>query len=91
MSIRKQGLVFISCGQYRQEEIRLGKALAQAVNELTPFEGYFAENQSSLEGLSQNILGALNGCVAKRFCGKAEPLGKLAGIHYFSLVGGICG
>jgi hypothetical protein len=60
MTIPKQDIVFISCGQYRKEEIELGKALAEIVTELTPFEGYFAQNQSSLDGLSQNIFRALN-------------------------------
>jgi hypothetical protein len=58
----KQGLVFISCGQFTPEEINLGQDLAAAVAELTEFEGYFAQNQSTLEGLSQHILGALNRC-----------------------------
>jgi len=57
-------IVFISCGQYSQEEIDLGKSLAKAVNELTSSEGYFAQNQSSLEGLTRHIFGALNRCVA---------------------------
>ena len=60
MTVPKQDLVFISCGQYRKEEIDLGKALAAAVTDLTPFEGYFAQNQTSLESLSQHIFGALN-------------------------------
>lgn len=58
----KDGIVFISCGQYTNAEKTLGKALAQAVTDLTPFEGYFAENQSDLNGLSRNILDALRGC-----------------------------
>jgi hypothetical protein len=58
----KEGLVFISCGQFTEEERALGRALTQLVDELTPFDGYFAENQTSLEGLSHNIFGALNRC-----------------------------
>ena len=60
MPVPKQGLVFISCGQYRKEEINLGQALAAAVTQLTPFEGYFAQNQATLDGLSQNIFRNLN-------------------------------
>src|SRR5262249_24980532 len=60
MAVSKQDLVFISCGQYRETEISLGKALAEAVTDLTAFEGYFAQNQTSLDGLSQNIFRALN-------------------------------
>src|ERR1017187_6597923 len=64
MAGEKQGLVFISCGQFTPHEIKLGQDLAAAVNELTEFEGYFAQNQTSLEGLSRNIFGALNRCAA---------------------------
>src|SRR5712692_1980604 len=48
--------VFISCGQFTEEEKALGKQVCELVKELTPFEGYFAENQSTLETLSENIL-----------------------------------
>lgn len=58
----KQGLVFISCGQFTPAEIKLGQDLAATIDELTEFQGYFAENQNSLEGLSRNIFDALNRC-----------------------------
>lgn len=55
--------IFISCGQYTQEERTLGKAICDLVRELCPsFEPYFAEDQSSVEGLSNNILSALLQC-----------------------------
>jgi hypothetical protein len=53
-------LVFISCGQVTERERRLGMATAELVRQLTSYEPYFAENQSSLEGLTKNILSALN-------------------------------
>lgn len=53
-------LVFISCGQITERERRVGMAAAELVHELTPYDPYFAENQHSLEGLTKNILGALN-------------------------------
>ncbi len=53
-------LVFISCGQVSERERRLGMAAAELVQELTPYVPYFAENQTSLEGLTQNVLGALS-------------------------------
>jgi hypothetical protein len=56
-------LVFISCGQATQEEKKLGSDVFQLVSELTPYLPYFAENQASLEGLTQNILGNLNKAV----------------------------
>jgi hypothetical protein len=52
-------IVFISCGQYVEEERQLGKALADLVEAKTPFRGYFAENQMSFEAVTQNILAAL--------------------------------
>lgn len=57
-------LVFISCGQYTTEEIEIGKTLAKMVDDkLAPCRGYFAQNQTSLDGLSRNIFGALHRCV----------------------------
>jgi hypothetical protein len=57
------GQIFISCGQFTQEERSLGYALADAVNELTPYQGFFAQDESSLEGLAKNIFHALRDCV----------------------------
>ena len=53
-------LVFISCGQVTERERRVGMAAAELVQQLTPYKPYFAENQTSLEGLTKNILGALD-------------------------------
>lgn len=77
--VERQGLVFISCGQFRPAEIELGKALAAAVEELTDFEGYFAQNESSLDGLSRNILGALNRCSG--FVGVMHHRGEVQTLH----------
>jgi len=55
-------VIFISCGQRSDQEKRLGEDITRLVRDLTPFEPYFAEYQNSLEGLSTNILGALNRC-----------------------------
>jgi len=53
-------LVFISCGQYAESERELGRAVYGLLEQLRPdVEPYFAENQSTPEGLSQNILKAL--------------------------------
>lgn len=57
---RGLNLVFISCGQVTERERSLGMAAAELVCELTPYEPYFAENQSSLEAVTKNILEALN-------------------------------
>lgn len=48
--------VFISCGQCTEEERTLGDRVCGLVDNITPFQGYFAKNQVSLNGLSENIL-----------------------------------
>ena len=57
------GLIFISCGQVTTEEKALGKQVCALVEELTPHQPYFAENQNTLEGFTQNILGSLDNAV----------------------------
>ena len=51
----KSKRVFISCGQNAESEKNLGKKIAALVNEKTGLEGYFAENQQSLDGVTRNI------------------------------------
>ena len=51
--------VFISCGQRSPDEIGLGEAIAQLVDETTSLKGYFAQNQQSLDGVTRNIFQAL--------------------------------
>ncbi len=48
--------IFISCGQYTDEERELGKRVCSLVEECTPFHGYFAQNQTTLQALSENVL-----------------------------------
>lgn len=48
--------VFISCGQYTDEEKELGKRVCDLVTKSTSFEGYFAQNQTTLKTLSENVL-----------------------------------
>jgi hypothetical protein len=55
-----RSVVFISCGQYADNEKVVGRRIAELVEEFTDCGGYFAENQQSLDGLSNNILHALN-------------------------------
>lgn len=62
-SITEGNLVFISCGQYSESEKSLGKKIRDLLKEGTDLEAYFAENQSSLQGLSTHIMGALNRAV----------------------------
>ena len=71
--------VFISCGQASEEERSLGRAIARLVEDLTPFKAYLAQNQSSLEGLTENILGALNDCVG--IIVVMHPRGRVKGLQ----------
>ncbi len=56
-------IIFISCGQQSDEEKQLGAQIQDLVQKLTPFEPYFAEYQTSLEGLTKHIFSALSECV----------------------------
>jgi hypothetical protein len=53
--------VFVSCGQYTDEEKALGKRICEIVR-LSKHEPYFAETQSNLKGLHENILSKLLEC-----------------------------
>ena len=55
-----QGRVFISCGQTTNEERTLGEQIARLVRDRTGLEGYFAQNQGSLDGVTVNIFQALH-------------------------------
>ena len=52
--------VFISCGQFHPNERQIGKQIKQIIDSKYGFEGYFAENQQSLDGLTSNIFEALH-------------------------------
>lgn len=56
-------MVFISCGQRTLEEKQLGQDIMVLVRKITPFEPYFADFQSSLQGVTQNIFAKLNEAV----------------------------
>jgi len=60
---QERPIVFISCGQFTQEERKLGESAAEMVRKLTPFDAYFAQTQNTVEAFTQNILGRLNRCV----------------------------
>lgn len=58
--MREKPLIFVSCGQYSKAERNLGRDVCDLLRRLRPdVEPYFAENQSSAEGLSSHILKAL--------------------------------
>jgi hypothetical protein len=54
--VEQRKTVFISCGQYTDEERDLGKRVCDLVTQTTVFEGYFAQNQTTLKTLSENVL-----------------------------------
>ena len=54
--VEQRRTVFISCGQYTDEEKELGKRVCDLVTKSTVFEGYFAQNQTTLKTLSENVL-----------------------------------
>jgi hypothetical protein len=63
MSARETPVIFLSCGQYREDEKALGKRVKELLEENGSVEVYFAENQSTFDAFTKNILGALNRCV----------------------------
>jgi hypothetical protein len=76
-----KALVFISCGQFSPEEKQLGTAVCNLVDSIPGLEGYFADQQSSPEGLSKHIFGALER--AAGFIAVMHPRGEvtLGGTH----------
>jgi hypothetical protein len=72
-------IVFISCGQMTDEEKTLASAIVQLVEELTPFQAYLAQRQSTLEALTENILQALQGCDGLIVV--MHPRGRVSGLH----------
>jgi hypothetical protein len=55
-------LIFISCGQFTKAERALGREVSKLVDDLTPYDAYFADTQASLAALTENILSKLNQC-----------------------------
>jgi hypothetical protein len=49
-------IIFVSCGQRTSQEKQLGSAVCELVRRLTSFNPYFAEFQSNLGGLNENII-----------------------------------
>jgi hypothetical protein len=70
-----QPILFISCGQVTDEEKQLGKSIVRLVADLTPFRPYFAEEVSSLDGLANSILRALED--AGGFIAVMHPRGEV--------------
>lgn len=56
--------IFVSCGQYTDEEKRLGQQITKIAKDMTGFDAFFAQNVQDLNGLDSNILAALHDCAA---------------------------
>lgn len=56
-------IIFISCGQRTQEEKQIGNNIYQLVKELTPYEPFFAQEETNFKGLTEHIFDALDRCV----------------------------
>jgi hypothetical protein len=67
--------IFISCGQFTDNEKALGKAIVRIIKEATGSEAFFAEEVSDLNGLDSNILGALR--EASGFIAVLHPRGEI--------------
>ena len=52
-------LIFVSCGQLRAEERRLGQRIKSEIDATPGFKAYFADAVQDLSGLSAHILNAL--------------------------------
>ena len=71
--------IFISCGQYSSREKDLGTQIKATVEQLPSFGGYFAEAQSSVNGLVANILERLYNCAG--FIAVMHPRGDVKDDH----------
>ncbi len=55
-----RNIIFISCGQFTEGERALGNAVRELLRQRTRLEPYFADQQSTFQGLTTHILSALN-------------------------------
>jgi hypothetical protein len=69
-------LIFVSCGQSTTAERQLGQEVARLVGEETGCLAYFAQDQATLEGLTENILKKLHQAVA--FIAIMHPRGNVS-------------
>jgi hypothetical protein len=77
--------VFISYGQFSADEKKLGKQVYELVRSYS-HEPYFAENQTSLNGLHENILAKLYECSG--FITIMHPRGEVRHAEKFSDIRG---
>lgn len=71
-----EALIFVSCGQSTAAERDLGKQIARLVEGTTGCKAYFAENQTSFEGVTENVLKRLH--AAAGFIAVMHPRGLVS-------------
>jgi hypothetical protein len=67
--------IFVSCGQRTDEEKQLGSEICELVTATGVFTPFFADEQSDLNGLHENIMGALERAVG--FISVMHPRGDV--------------
>jgi hypothetical protein len=67
--------IFVSCGQRTEDEKRLGSDICELVTATGVFTPFFADEQSDLNGLHENIMGALERAVG--FIAVMHPRGDV--------------
>jgi hypothetical protein len=72
-------LIFVSCGQSTPAERHLGQEIARLVEQETTCRAYFAENQASFEGVTENVLKTLHRAVG--FIAIMHPRGNVSNPH----------
>src|SRR5258705_12860758 len=70
--------IFVSCGQRTDDEKQLGSEICELVTATGVFTPFFADEQSDLNGLHENIMGALERAVG--FIAVMHPRGDVV-IH----------
>jgi hypothetical protein len=68
-------LIFVSCGQSTSLERQLGQSIAGLIEDITGCEAYFAQNQTTFEGVTENILKRLGRAVG--FIAIMHPRGNV--------------
>jgi hypothetical protein len=75
LEIMEKPTIFVSCGQRTDDEKRLGVAICDLVSSVGAFTPFFAQEQSDLNGLHDNIMGALERAVG--FIAVMHPRGNV--------------
>jgi hypothetical protein len=76
-------LIFVSCGQLRQEENQLGQRIKAEIDATPGFKAYFADTVQDLAGLWEHIFDTVRRCAAAVVI--LHPRGRIRGAdnqHY---------